>query len=270
MKKTLIVSFAVMGLMAGESPVQADTFNNASVVALAKAGIGDDVVLSKIASLPCSYDISTDQIIALKSAGVSNPVIAAMVGRCTGSSKAQGASNDSADPSVKRTSGLYIELGAPGQHNIKVIRPTTASGARVSGNGSILFPFTARLDIPRATAQMHAANGTPTFYFYFETDDRKVGDFGTSASASAQSPSEFNLVQFKLKNGQREMVIGKITPFGTKVGLNPKDAIQFSINDLGDGVFSVQPNAPLPSGEYGFVLRAGSDSYRIYDFDVTS
>jgi hypothetical protein len=66
------------------------------------------------------------------------------------------------------------------------------------------------------------------------------------------------------------MVIGKITPFSANVGLSPKDAIQFTIKDLGDGVFSVEPNSPLEPGQYGFVLRAGSDAYRIYDFDVVS
>ncbi len=138
----------------------------------------------------------------------------------------------------------------------------------MTGNGSLLFPFRAKLAIPRAMAQMSSVSQKPSFYFYFETDDAKVADFGVSATASAQSPSEFNLIRFKEKDGQREMVVGKQKMFGASIGIDPKDAIQFSVKEIRDGAFQVIPLAPLEPGQYGFVLRAGSDAYRIYDFSV--
>ena len=98
--------------------------------------------------------------------------------------------------------------------------------------------------------------------------NRDVGDFGTSATAAAQSPSEFNLVRFKENKGQREFVVGKANPFNANLGVNPGDAIQFSVQDVRDGIFAVRPMQPLQPGQYGFVLRAGSDAYRIYDFSV--
>lgn len=138
----------------------------------------------------------------------------------------------------------------------------------MTGNGSLLFPFRAKLAVPRATAQMAAASPSPAFYFYFETDDAKVADFGASVNASAQSPSEFSLVRFQVKNGQREMVVGKQKLFGASIGIDPKDAIQFSVDEIRDSVFEVLLSAPLEPGEYAFILRAGSDAYRIYDFKV--
>lgn len=259
---------ALAAMISPFSMLQAEAFNNDSVVALTKAGLGDDVILSKIGSLPCSYRVSTDEIIKLRANGVSTSVIAAMVERCTGSSAAQGNAISSSDPSTMRPAGLYIDLDSSAAYQIQKIRPTMGSGGRMTGNGSLLFPFRVKMGIPREAAQTKAASATPEFYFYFEPDDGKVGDFGTSATISAQSPSEFSLVRFKLKDGQREMVVGKQQAFGAKVGIDPKDAIQFTVEELSDGIFKVVTAKALEPGEYGFVLKSGSDAYRIYDFSV--
>jgi hypothetical protein len=249
--------------------VAAEDFNNKSVVELTKAGIGEDVILAKIAGLPCSYDVSTSAIVALKADGVENVVIAAMVDRCSGAVKAQGAVSPTSEPTSKRKPGLYLDQDSNVTYRLEVMRPTSASGGRTTGNGSILFPFRIKLALPRASAQMIASETTPSFYFYFEEDDASVGSFGTSATYSAQSPSEFSLVKFKIKDGQREMNIGKQQVFsGGSIGIDPKDAIQFDIEELGDGIFRVSPQEALVPGEYGFALRSGSDAYRIYDFKI--
>jgi len=49
--------------------------NNDSVIKMAKAGLGDDVIVGSINELPGNYKTSTDDLIALKSAGVSDKVI---------------------------------------------------------------------------------------------------------------------------------------------------------------------------------------------------
>lgn len=246
----------------------AEDFGNDSVIALTKAGIGPNVLLAKIGSLPCAYDVSTGSIVTLKNAGVDDSVIAAMVDRCLGATKAQGAVSATSDPSAKRTPGLYIDQGRESAHQLIKIRPTMASGGKVTGNGSLIFPFRVKLAVPRAAAQTVAASTQPKFYFYFEADDGKVGDFGTSATASAQSPTEFSLIRFKAKDGQREMVVGKQQVFGASIGMDPKDAVQFSVEEIGDNIFAVTTAAALLPGQYAFVLKAGSDAYRIYDFSV--
>jgi hypothetical protein len=266
MRKSLSILVGLLLLFA--VPSYAEDFGNESIVALTSAGIGDDVLLAKIASLPCSYDVSTSSIVALKGAGVENNVIAAMVDRCTGAAKAQGGVSLTSEPASKRAPGIYLDQDIQSGYRLEKIRPTVASGGRASGNGSLLFPFRVRLAIPRAVAQMVAVEKKPSFYFYFETDDAKVSEFGASVSRSAQSPSEFSLIQFKMKNGQREMVVAKQNGFTASVGVDPKNAIQFDLEEIGDSIFKVTPHALLESGEYGFILRSGSDMYRIYDFQI--
>lgn len=53
--------------------------NNDSVVKMAKAGLGDDVIVSMIKGQPGSYAVDPDSVIQLKSAGLSEKVIAAMI-----------------------------------------------------------------------------------------------------------------------------------------------------------------------------------------------
>ncbi len=52
--------------------------NNDSIVKMVKAGLSDDLIISSIGSSPGAYDVSVDGMIALKSAGVSDRVVAAL------------------------------------------------------------------------------------------------------------------------------------------------------------------------------------------------
>jgi len=55
--------------------------NNDSVVKLVKAGLSDDLIVTTINGSPGAYDTSTDGIIALKTAGASDKVIAAIIAK---------------------------------------------------------------------------------------------------------------------------------------------------------------------------------------------
>lgn len=257
---------AILALVSA-APVRAEPFTNESVIALSKAGVGNAVLLAKVNGLPCAYDVSTPGILALKGAGVANPVIAAMVDRCTGSTRAQGVTNDADGPLVKRTPGLYVSLRAGGRTELHVIRPTLVGGVRVTGNGSVVFPYVARLEVPQGAAQTLVETDRPTFYFYFEPADEKVSDFGMAATRAAQSPAEFSLVRLRPVEGRREMTLGKVSRFNADIGVDPRNAIAFAADEIGDGIFRVDVTAPLSAGEYAFVLKS-TKGYRLYDFHV--
>jgi hypothetical protein len=59
--------------------VAQQSLNNDSVIKLVKAGLSDDLIVSTIDAQPGKYDTSTDGLIALKSAGVSDRVVSAIV-----------------------------------------------------------------------------------------------------------------------------------------------------------------------------------------------
>jgi hypothetical protein len=55
--------------------------NNDAVIKLVKAGLSDDLIVTTINSQPGAYDTSADGIIALKGAGVSDKIVAAIVAK---------------------------------------------------------------------------------------------------------------------------------------------------------------------------------------------
>jgi len=59
--------------------VRATTLTNADVLALHKAGFGEDLILAKIATSSAGFAVDATDLVALKKAGVSERVIAAMV-----------------------------------------------------------------------------------------------------------------------------------------------------------------------------------------------
>jgi hypothetical protein len=78
MRKSVI---AVLLLAACSFLAAQQAMNNDSVIKLVKAGLSDDLIVTTINSSPGAYDTSADAIIALKSAGASDKVVAAIVAR---------------------------------------------------------------------------------------------------------------------------------------------------------------------------------------------
>lgn len=61
----------------------ADAFKNQDVISLVKAGLDDDIVIAKIGSSECQFDISPEAVTHLRQSGVSAAVINRMVGSRT-------------------------------------------------------------------------------------------------------------------------------------------------------------------------------------------
>jgi hypothetical protein len=105
MTRPLRTALLALTLVAGTAFAQS-VLNNDSIVKMAKAGLGDDVIVSMIKNQPGTYTMDTDEVIRLKGAGLSEKVIAAMV------EKSSGASSPSATPAAaKPAAPLVDEVG---------------------------------------------------------------------------------------------------------------------------------------------------------------
>jgi hypothetical protein len=60
---------------------KAPAMNNGSVMKMAKAGLGDDLIIQTINTQPGQYTTDADALVALKTAGVSDRVITAMINK---------------------------------------------------------------------------------------------------------------------------------------------------------------------------------------------
>lgn len=266
------------------SPAAAETLTNASVIALVKAGIGNDAVIAKIKATDGKYDLSTDDLIGLKQAGVPGDVIAAMIAGPAKSEAAVAAmSLTDLNPMTPHPSGVYLIDKSAGQ--LARIDPTMSSQAKTGGLfGYALTMGIASMSVKVAiagdTARVVARSGIPSFYFFFDASNPATVNLSSSwAAGSAQtvtSPSEFTLIRLTEKKGRREARVGSLNIGGAKTGVMDSDRIAFDYEMVRPGVFRVTPKQSLISGQYGFIYALsgggtnGAMTARIFDFAIPS
>jgi len=87
--------------------------NNEAIVKMVKAGLAEELIVSTIQSQPGSYSLGADDLIALKSAGVSEKILAAMVAKSKAgtSSPAPAAKEDPAVEAPVKEVGVYYKKG---------------------------------------------------------------------------------------------------------------------------------------------------------------
>jgi hypothetical protein len=266
------------------SPAAAETLNNNSVIALVQAGIGNEAVIAKIKATEGKYDLGTNDLIALKNAGVPGDVIAAMI---AGPSKAEQVASAMSltdiDPMTPHPSGVYlIDRSAS---RLARIDPTMSSQAKTGGiwgyalTGGIAS-MSVKVAIAGDAARVVAPPGAPSFYFFFDASNPATSNLASSwAAGSAMtvtSPSEFTLIKLMEKKGRREARVGSMNIGGAKTGVMDKDRIPFDYEMVRPGVFKVTPKQSLQAGQYGFIYAlagggtAGAMSARIFDFSIPS
>jgi hypothetical protein len=86
---------------------------NDAILKMAKAGLGEDILLSTIKAQPGHYSTAPDDLIALKGAGVSDKVIAAMIDKSasTAAPAPAGATGNPLAAAPKATPGPVNEVG---------------------------------------------------------------------------------------------------------------------------------------------------------------
>ncbi len=119
--------------------------NNDTVIKMAKAGLSDDTVVTTINSSPGTYDTTPDGLIALKQAGVSDKVIAAVVNK--GAAPAAALTPPAATPAgVTLPGGNPDPSTAPSTGTAPADEPSdqgTAKGSRpvVAGSRVVIAPM---------------------------------------------------------------------------------------------------------------------------------
>jgi len=250
---------------------QRELLTNTTIIQLYKAGIGKDIINTKISNAACSFDLSTEGIIALKKEGVPDNIITAMITK--GSTASQSATNPelALDPGIyycNPATHEYIELDAAILTNSKAGGFGEAMERSVSG----LFNAKLKATLSGREANMKIAPGTPLFVFVFDKDKTGLNDNNRAAS-NVESPNEFFLVKLKQGKKDREMVVAKENSVGDNKGIDDKSKVPFSYKKIQRGVYEVSLDAPLTPGEYCFMFAASSASdqgitHKVYDFSI--
>ncbi len=249
-----LILVGILGLsLPGATSLAQEVLTNDSVIQMVKAGLPEAVVIAKIKSTATKFDLKTDSLVSLKKAGISDKVLEAMVAAGSGSA----------------TTGA---MPAP-------LAPAVAAGAlknqdviyQLIGDTYVeMFATSANLETNMAFFQSKSEVVLEGRKAKYRISEKQPVFFSTYSSTDAP------LVRLKPgdEHNDRNLKIGSgaFMPFGgtQKMGVRNEDKIAINIERDPRGFYRVTPAAPLPPGEYGFILATGfgAGSGKIYDFGV--
>jgi hypothetical protein len=265
------------------APASAEPLSNQSIVALHANGLDDDTIIAKIQSSDANFDLSTSALIALKKQGVPSRVITAMLqaqNRSAGPGGAAAATRSATrSPSAggnvlaaARPAGIYLLANGQLQRiDFNVSGQTKTGGFLGTALTYGIAKVSTKVVLQGESARTTTHDQTPTFYFYLPAAVARSGSSSFSeSSAEPSSPNDFSLMRLERKSGGRELRIGRGNITGFQSGVVSKDRVNLTFDEARPGVFVVRPAAPLPVGEYSFVMigAGGVNAAKFFDFSV--
>ena len=216
------------------------------------AGLGDDLLIQTIQLQPGSYTTTPDDLIALKSAGLSDRVISAMQAHGTGLNLRGGssASAPASTPAVphptpqslgldeigvyyKSKTGEWIEL-----HTERVVFKSSGAMKNILSDGLLKKDMNGHLDGERS--ELSLPTGVELLIY---------APTGTDAS-------EYDLLRFELHKNAREFRTLTAGVFNSESG-SARDEIEFHPYKIGPQMYTFTIPVNIEKGEYG-VLPPGS------------
>lgn len=273
MKKNLYFSLLLL-LSTTTTALAQDVLNNKSIISLSKAGIPSSIIINKMKTSTCHFDLSTDALITLKSNQVTDDVLNAMIDK-QGKSSATG--NPEIDNIISKLPQTGIYLVADNGQYVK-LDPSIVTGSKTSSNLMGTIKSTSTLDGSEANLQ---TSSSPVFYFYFgDGGDNKLSNTSASntnyknefvnllqsyspnsgRSNEAFSPNDFKLIKLDHNRNSRSFESGRISAYsGVSNGIN-KNIATFKYDAIATNLFKVYFPSGITSGEYCFIYANSAAS----------
>jgi hypothetical protein len=265
--------------------------NNDAVIKLVKAGLSDELIVSTINAEAGTYDASTDGLIALKGAGVSDKVVSAIVAKASAptpvaapappasdsATPPDAATDDQDDPAAPHDPGVYLLTTTPdGKSKMAFIDRASIASTKTSNLMGAAFSYgiakaKVKVELTGAKAPVRTTGEKSVFYMYFPPSINLGGLGGTDIITS---PSQFTLLLLDEKKDHRESTVARIGLGGADTGNDEKRTNQFISVRVRSGVYKVAPTQDLKPGEYAFVATTtvsgttNGETYIVYDFGV--
>ncbi len=268
-----------------------------SVLAMAQAGLSEDLIIAKLRRDARAFDLSSDDMIRLKKANLSDAVLKVMLDSKADIKTSQSAAPPSApvsilvqtpavagivpvnpsgatpnpgssvtgdpnDPMTQHESGIYLYTkDRDGKPQMIVLERAAYQGEKTGG----LFTSAMTYGIKKAKAKAvipgpraGIRTGDPSPIFYFYFDDKAAGLGRSSFGANVSNPNQFALVKLEVTKSNRETIIAEFGAFGQSSGTNSKSMAGFKSERIRAGLYRVVANEPLQPGEYCFLAFLGA------------
>jgi hypothetical protein len=225
--------------------VAQQSLNNDSVIKLVKAGLSEDLIITTVNASAGTYDTSADGLIALKTAGVSDKVVAAMVSRAFAPVPAPAAA---VSPASGRPPGID-EVGVYMKDRTGAWTMLTSEVVNFKTGG--FLKSLATDGIVKGDVNGHVQGPQGKTKTTFPVEIAVYAPEGTEIN-------EYQLLRLRTHSDSREFrsVTGGIVHAS---GGATRDAIEFQSQKLCSRVYQITLPATLGKGEYG-LLPPGSVS----------
>lgn len=217
--------------------------DNAGVIKLTKAALGDAVIIAKIESArEVRFDLETEDLIALKEAGVSREVIAAMIAR-----DAHQASSPTASMGPRVTllaGGSEVEL-LPADGNVKTIVAPFVGIRRF-----VIFSEVA--------ASVRTRDRRPSLLVATDRDPRRA--WWLVKLDQDKDPEDMD----------RSIDVESPGLWGGVLSSSPDEdfAVSHDVIEERPGLWRFTPRKALKPGEYGLYVGSGELTSTLYDFGI--
>lgn len=251
MKAKLVFVAFIIVLSANISLAQkAEVLTNASVVKLFKAGLDNDIILSKIESSACKFDVSGDALVGMKTNGLPGDIIKAMMnkmdekkapavpaGEIVQVKKTQAQGNNIPEPELINAVYVYnkvLQSVQPLERNTASLKSQTL----MLGYGGVNMIY--QIPGEKSTVRLAADDGRP---FIVNT---------------ATGPADiFVLYKVQVKKKTRQAVGAKFTMTGAK---GSQGVIAIDVKMIKAGLYELVPSTKLEKGEYFFTIKTATNA----------
>jgi len=254
-------------------------FTNQDVIEMAKVGLSDDVIITKIRQAyeagtdAVSFDTSVDALKALKAANVPDSVIKVMINPAPPpATVVAGTSPVSVNPNLPPPEvGVYWR----DEGKFVLVQGQAVTNTKTGGKAGSFFTDGLRNQHWDATIEGHTSKNVvrdrqPIFYLYVPDGD---------------DSSDYQLIKLNKKSDHREFQIGSFGGIrGGKSGVQKDKEVAFHAEHMGIRVYKITLDEALKPGEYAFFMgtgqsntmagarggnrSGGSASGRVWDFTV--
>lgn len=265
------------------------------VLAMAEAGLSDDVIVARLRKEDKAFDLGADDMIRIKQAKVSDAVLKVMldpkaVSKPEGATVASpepvlirspvvpgiapinpsgatpgpgaAASGDLNDPMTPRDSGIYLYTkDREGKPKMIVLERASYQGSKTGGMALSAMTYglkkaKTKAVIPGAKASIRVSETSPVFYFYFEDKQAGLGKTYFGVG-NLSNPNQFALLKLEVNKSNRETMVGEYSAWGSASGSDAKAMIPFKSERIRTGLYKVAVDGLKP-GEYCFLSSTGN------------
>jgi len=223
---------------------QEKPLDNDQVIQMTKADLGDSIIIAKIKSAKeVNFALSTDDLVALKKAGISKDVITAMLDRVAADNAPSQSASGGTKVTLATTSG-EVELKVLSGDVRQIVAPWVGTKRFVVFTG-VSAPTKTK---DRRPSLVFASERDPKEVFWLVKLDQDDDEDAMDRSLDVQSPGAWGGV---LSSAPDEDFI-----------------IECAVNEEKPGLWRYTPEKNLKPGEYALYTCRGESAASIYDFSV--